>query len=727
MDELTATVEKIIYKNEETGFTVASVSNSKLKEPVSVVGTFTSLHPGEVVNCKGKWDQHNKYGRQFTVEGYTLSSPTDAKGIQKYLESGMIRGIGKTYAKRIVDAFGAQTLQVIENDPDRLADVEGIGDKRAAKIQKSFHEQKSIRHVMLFLKAHDVGTALAQKIYRRYGEESVQILQKDPYLMAKDLFGVGFKTADRIAEQIGFSKDTPMRIVAGLEYVLKELSEDGNVCYPEPSLIDKASEILEVDRALIHKGLITLEAEERVVRKELIRDGEPVLFVYLKMLYLAEQGITRELMRLQNTPCKIRSVQEEKAVEWIQEKLRLKLAREQQKAVVKSLSAILHIITGGPGTGKSTITKALLGIHDKLTQKILLAAPTGRAAKRLSEITKKKAFTIHSLLEFDFTNGGFKKGRDNPIVADLIIIDEASMIDTWLMYSLLRAIPTGCRVIIIGDVDQLPSVGPGNVLKDLINSQRIPTTRLYQIFRQGPGSRIVHNAHQINKGLFPELPPLSETSDFYFIEEESPEQIAHTIVSLHKTRVPKMGPFHPLDEIQVLAPMKKGMIGIDQLNTMLQNALNPSVERLTRMGRSFAVGDKVMQIRNNYNKLVFNGDIGRISLIDEDEEMIEVEFDQKVVAYEAAEIDELVLAYAVSIHKYQGSECPAVILPIHTSHFKLLYKNLLYTGITRGKKLVIVIGTKKAIAMAIHNQEIQLRYSGLEQLVRESLQLIEAS
>jgi exodeoxyribonuclease V alpha subunit len=721
MDELTATVEKIIYKNEENGFTVASVKNSHLKEPVCLTGTFTSLHPGEVVSCSGKWEQHSKYGRQFSVVNYTLSSPSDAKGIQKYLESGMIRGIGKAYAKKIVDAFGTETLQVIETDPDRLAGVSGIGEKRAEKIQKSFHEQRSIRHVMVFLKAHDVGTALAQKIYRRYGEESVQILQKDPYLMAKDLFGVGFKTADKLAEQIGFSKETPMRIVAGLEYVLKELSEDGHVCYPERALIDKASEILEVDRSLIHKGMIALEAEERIIRKDLVIDGEPVLFVWLRVLYLAEFGITRELMRLQNSPCKIRSVQEEKAVEWIQEKLRLKLAREQQQALIKSLGKILHIVTGGPGTGKSTITKALLGIHDKLTSKIVLAAPTGRAAKRLSEITKKKAFTIHSLLEFDFQKGGFKKGRENPIVADLIIIDEASMIDTWLMYSLLKAIPTGCRVVIIGDIDQLPSVGPGNVLKDLISSEKIPTTRLYHIFRQGPGSRIVYNAHQINKGLFPELPPMTEKSDFYFIEEDSPEEIANIILSLHKNKVPHMGSFHPLDDIQVLAPMRKGVIGIDQLNVVLQNALNPSNIRLTRMGRSFGIGDKVMQIRNNYTKMVFNGDIGRIQELDEEEETISVEFDQKTVIYESAEIEELVLAYAVSIHKYQGSECPAIILPIHTSHFKLLYKNLLYTGITRGKKLVILVGSKKAIAMAIHNQEVQLRHSGLQQMTREAL------
>ncbi len=718
MDQLTATVEKIIYKNEENGFTVAMVKNAKLQDPICLVGSFTSIHPGEVISCEGKWEHHNKHGRQFAVQTYTLESPTDRKGIQKYLESGMIRGIGKTYAKRIVDAFGTETFEVIERYPDRLADVDGIGDKRAAKIQKSFHEQKSIRHVMLFLKSHDVGTALAQKIYRRYGEKSVEILQKDPYLMAKDLFGVGFKTADKIAEQLGFQKDTPMRIVAGLEYVLKELSEDGHVCYPENDLIEKGSAILEVDRSLIHKGIISLETEGRILRKELLIDGEPSLFVWLKALYLGESGIARELARLKETPCKIRTVQEEKALLWIQDKLHLQLAKEQKTALIKSLQSSMHIITGGPGTGKSTITKAILGIHEKLTEKILLMAPTGRAAKRLTEITKKKAFTIHSLLEFDFQNGGFKKGRDNPLVAELIIIDEASMIDTFLMYSLLKAIPAGCRVIIIGDIDQLPSVGPGNVLKDFILSEQIPTTRLFQIFRQGAGSRIVHNAHQINRGFFPELPTFEEKSDFYFIEEEAPELIAKKILELQQYKVPSMGPFHPLDDIQVLSPMRKGVIGIDNLNTILQQALNPKSEHLNRMGRSFAEGDKVMQIRNNYSKMVFNGDIGRITHIDPEEETIEVEFDQKVALYESAEIDELVLAYAVSIHKYQGSECPCVIIPVHTSHFKLLYKNLLYTGITRGKKLVIVVGTKKALILAIQNKEVQLRYSGLQQMLR---------
>lgn len=719
MDQFTGTVEKIVYKNDENGFTVASVKNAKLPDPVAIVGTFTSLNPGEVLTAQGKWEHNNKHGRQFVVQNYSLESPKDSNGIQKYLESGMIRGIGKTYAKRIVDTFGKETLEIIEKHPDRLAGIEGIGEKRAAKIQKSFHEQRSIRHVMLFLKSHDIGTALAQKIYRRYGEDSVAILQKDPYVMAKDLFGVGFKTADKIAEQLGFSKDTPMRIVAGLEYVLKELSEEGHACYPEIDFIERAAAILETDRSLIHKGILSLETEGRIIRKELLVDSEPRLFVWLRSLYVAEIGIARELSRLNKAPCKIRAVQEEKALEWIQAKLRLNLAREQKIALMTSLHSSIHIITGGPGTGKSTITKGILGIHDKLTEKIILAAPTGRAAKRMTEITKKKALTIHSLLEYDFQNGGFKKGKDQPIAADLIIIDEASMIDTFLMYSLLKAIPSGCRVIIIGDIDQLPSVGPGNVLKDLIASEKIPTTRLFHIFRQGPGSKIVHNAHQINRGFFPDLPSFEEKSDFYFIPEESPEEIVSTILQLHKEKVPTMGNFHPLDDIQVLSPMRRGIIGIDNLNIVLQKVLNPQDHHLVRMGRSFALGDKVMQIRNNYSKMVFNGDIGRITHIDEEEEMLQVEFDQKIVDYESMEIDELVLAYAVSIHKYQGSECPCIILPIHTSHFKLLYKNLLYTGITRGKKLVIVVGSKKAIMLAIQNQEVQLRHSGLRQMTAE--------
>lgn len=722
MDQITGTIDKIIFKNDENGFAVAYLKSSSIPDgKVTIVGTLPSIQPGEIISCEGEWKHHNKHGRQFIVSSFTLANPTTRKSIQKYLESGMIKGIGKTYAKRIVDTFGTDTLKIIESHPDKLSDVDGIGTKRAEKIQQSFQEQRSVRSVMMFLKSYEIGTVLARKIYRKYGDESIEVMQKDPFIIARELFGVGFKTADKIAKQLGFEVDNPARILAGLEYVLKELSEAGHTCYPEDELIEKASEILEVAIATIQKGIVALEEEGRIIRKEIIIENTPTLCVWLKRLYISEVGIAKEIARLADAPLKIREVKQEKAIEWIQSKLRLSLAKEQINAVLGCLTHPIHIITGGPGTGKSTITKAILGIHEKITSKIVLAAPTGRAAKRMTEITRKKALTIHALLEFDFQNGGFKRGKDLPIVADLIIIDEASMIDSYLMYQLLRAIPDGARVIIIGDIDQLPSVGPGNVLRDLIWSKRIATTRLYQIFRQGPRSKIVYNAHQINRGMFPELPNINDPSDFLFLPEETPEAILEKVLWLTKEMIPQKFGFNAIDDVQVLAPMRRGVIGIENLNEVLQRSLNPGQEFLSRMGRNFSLHDKVMQIRNNYNKMVFNGDIGRITRIDFEDEILHVTFDNKEVEYEATEIDELVLAYSVSIHKYQGSECPAIIIPIHTSHFKLLYRNLLYTGITRGKKLVVLVGSKKAIMMAIRNQEVEKRYSGLAYISTQSI------
>ncbi|MCB1084513.1 MAG: ATP-dependent RecD-like DNA helicase [Chlamydiia bacterium] len=709
MDELSGFIDTIVFASEESGFTVARLKTPRQKDLITVVGSMPGVNPGETLHCRGIWKHHPRHGRQFEVDNYDLSAPVDLLGIQRYLESGMVKGVGPVYAKRIVDAFGVKTLDIIDQSPYRLQEVEGIGTKRIQRIEACWSEQKSIRGVMIFLQAHKVRPSFAQKIFKRYGEESIDKVKENPYALAKEIYGIGFKTADELAQNLGIAKDSPIRIKAGIEHVLWELSNEGHVCFPKEDFIPEAEAILEVEGHLIEKEIGTLELEGHLMQEEL--EGKPHLWV--RPLYNAEWGVARELMRVLEAPCKIRPILVEPAIEWAQEKHRIRFAKEQKIAIGTSLEEKLHIITGGPGTGKSTITRAILSITSKVTDKIILAAPTGRAAKRMTEITGKKAFTIHSLLEYDFQEGGFKRNRENPLTARLLIIDEASMIDTLLMYHLLKAIPDETRVIFIGDIDQLPSVGAGNVLKDMIDSKTLPMTRLKWIFRQGKGSRIVANAHRINAGYFPETKH-EKGSDFVFFNVESPEEILAKIVDLITYHIPEKFPFDRIDDIQVLSPMKRGVIGTDNLNHALQQRLNPQQTHLIRMGRSFNLHDKVMQIRNNYDKKVYNGDVGRIDSIDMENQTLVVNFDGKRVDYDFCDIDELMLAYAVSIHKYQGSECPCVIIPVHTSHFKLLFRNLLYTGITRGKKLVILLGTKKALAIAVKTDNVNMRHTGLK-------------
>ncbi len=710
MEEIFGYIENIVFHEEENGFTVARLKEPRKMELTCIVGSMTSLQPGESVRCQGVWKHHAQYGRQFEVASLEYQAPSDLIGIQKYLESGMIKGIGATYAERIVKQFGLDTLQVIDQTPEQLNQVPGIGKKRVERILECWQQQKSIRSVMIFLRGHGVSPAYAQKIFKRYGEQSVEKVKDNPYALAKEIHGIGFKMADSIATGLGISKTSALRIDAGIEHVLWELTNEGHVCYPEEEFIPQAKEVLNVD--LIEERLEHLIKEGHVLRE----NG----FVFVKPLYLSEVGIAREISRLSQAPSLLRSIDTARALEWVQNQLKIALATEQKEAVARGVTDKVLIITGGPGTGKSTITKAILTITEKLTQKIVLAAPTGRAAKRMSEITRKKAFTIHALLEMDFKAGGFKHNRNHPLECDLIIIDEASMIDTLLMNHLLKAIPSHARLLLIGDIDQLPSVGPGNVLKDMIQSERIRVSELKQIFRQAAGSQIVVNAHKINRGEFPDL-KTDHKGDFFFIKAETPEEIAETIVNLVKVRLPKRYRLHRFDDIQILSPMKRGVIGTENLNTVLQKELNPHPSPLTYMGRSFHLGDKVMQIRNNYQKHVYNGDVGRIIEIDLAEQTLKVHFDEHCVSYDFSEIDELLLAYAVSIHKYQGSECPCVIIPIHTSHFKLLFRNLLYTGITRGKRLVILVGTAKALAIAIHNDETRKRHTGLKKALADFL------
>lgn len=721
MEEILGYIDRITFQNAENGYTIAQLKETRAKqskashsETTCIVGSMPGLQPGMTVRCSGQWKQHLVYGKQFVVERFQVEAPADLVGIEKYLGSGLIKGIGPKYAARIVELFGVDTLHVIDKAPERLLDVDGLGKKRVDKIKECWSDQKSIREVMIFLRSHEISPAYAQKVFKTYGSDSIRIVQENPYQLARDIRGIGFKSADAIARKLGIAKEAPERIDAGIEYALSDCADEGHVCFPVVEFLKLCQEILETSQGLIEERLPELFKSSRIEIGEMVYDGMMGQFVWLKPLFISEVGISRQLMRLRRNPCHLRSIDTDKALEWVQEKLSIQLAENQKRAVVQALTEKVQIITGGPGTGKSTIIKAILAITEKLTDKILLAAPTGRAAKRMTEITGRKAKTLHSLLEFDFRAGKFKKGLDDPFDCDLIIIDEASMIDTSLMYSLSKAIPSHARAIFVGDINQLPSVGPGSVLKDMISSKCLPVTILNEIFRQAAGSRIITNAHRINSGVFPDIRNFSD-SDFFFMEVEEPEDVLKNIVALVSQRLPKKYGFDPFNDIQVLAPMKRGIIGTENLNVVLQQTLNPKENALFWSGKRLLPGDKVMQIRNNHKREVYNGDIGRVQDINHVEQQVTIEINDKEVVYEFSDLDEIVLAYAASVHKYQGSECPCIVMPIHTTHFKLLHRNLLYTGVTRGKKLVVLVGTKRAIALAVKNDEVKRRYTGLRQ------------
>lgn len=719
MDEIHGYIERITFQNADNGYTVARLKENGKKGLTTVVGTLTSVQVGESVRCKGFWKNDINYGFQFQVKEYEVERPSSEKGIKKYLSSGLIKGIGPAFAERIVDYYKLETLTVIDADPESLLEINGIGAKRVERIKNCWAEQKAIREVMVFLQSFGVSPTYAKKVFKTYGDKSIATVQNNPYQLARDIWGIGFKTADQTARQMGIQMAADIRIDSGVEYVLSELSNEGHTCYPVDKFLEKAQELLSVEAHLIDARLEAILTEDRVVIASLEVDNQPTMCIWLKLFYVCEKGIVKEWKRLQNGISFLRKIKPDEAIIWAQDQLKIQLAPNQKTAVTQSLLAKIQIITGGPGTGKSTITKVILLITQQLSKKILLAAPTGRAAKRLSEITKMEASTIHSLLEFDFGINGFRKNHENPLDCDLLIVDEASMIDTVLMYNLLKAIPSRARLILVGDIDQLPSVGAGNVLQDLIASQKIPVTRLTDIFRQAANSKIITNAHKINAGQFPNIKTESD-ADFFFIEKDDPQQITELIPILVKTRLPKKYHLDSFDDIQVLSPMNRGIIGTRNLNLILQKNLNPSKDPLVKMGRTFHLHDKVMQLRNNYDKEVFNGDVGRIQKIDRIEQELYVDFEGKIVIYDFSDIDQLMLAYAVSVHKYQGSECPCIIMPLHTTHYMMLFRNMLYTGMTRGKRLVILIGTRKALSMAIRNNKVAKRYSGLEKVFKEN-------
>ncbi len=715
--ELSGQIERITFTNEENGYTIAKVKIGGRPDLVTVVGYLLSPTPGEILNMRGEWVTHPKFGEQFKVKESKTAVPATIYGIQKYLGSGLIKGLGRVIASRIVRQFGEKTLDVIENDIEKLSLVEGIGKKRIAMIQNAWAEQKEIRDVMLFLQSHGIGSGYAAKIFKQYGNRSVAVVSENPYRLAMDIFGIGFVTADSIAQKLGFQKDSPKRIEAGILFVLHQLSDDGHVFSPYEYLVKKCREELDVERDAIVKGIADLAINKQIVLEDLNESidefKENNKGVYLAKFHLCEAGIAVRLRALSAASKSIRSVDVENALKWVQDRLDIRLAENQAEAVRCALEKKIMVVTGGPGTGKTTIITAILKIFSELKIKILLAAPTGRAAKRMSEATGHDAKTIHRLLEYSFAKGGFQKNEEKPLNCDLLILDEVSMIDTVLMYHLTKAIPAYATVILVGDINQLPSVGAGNVLNDIIASRVIPVVELKEIFRQARESRIIVNAHKINNGILPTFEGHLPDSDFYFIQQEDPEKVLEIILVLIKERIPKRFGMDPVDDIQVLTPMHKGVVGADNLNTELQKRLNPSQIEIIRGNRNFRVNDKVMQIRNNYDKEVFNGDIGRIARIQQDESEIAVLFDGRNVSYEFYELDELVLAYAVSVHKSQGSEYPAVVIPVLPQHYILLQRNLIYTAVTRGRRLVVMVGTLKALAMGIQNDKTQRRFTSL--------------
>jgi exodeoxyribonuclease V alpha subunit len=718
-EELEGTVDSLVYTNEETGYAVLRLRSAA--GPVTAVGNLVSPVPGERVRLKGQWIEHPRFGRQFRVEEYETRIPATTEGIERYLGSGLIQGIGPRIAGSIVDAFGGETLEVLDLHPERLVEIEGIGRKRMESIRQAWEGQKEIRRIMIFLQSYGTGPALAAKIYKRYGNHSVGVVQENPYRLAFDVFGVGFLTADRIAQKMGLPQDSIARAEAGVLQVIQDCASEGHVYFPRIRLIQRAQKMLEIDRAIVGRAVDSLREAGRLVVEELppavqptgaVAQREPA--VYLPALHTAEIGIAaflRELQSRSRTPQRDIGEMAQRALAWTQRRMDIVLAEKQIEAIDSALRDRVTIITGGPGTGKTTIIRALLAILDRARFTTLLGAPTGRAAKRLQEASGHEAMTIHRLLDYSPREGGFRKNREDRLVCDWLIVDETSMVDVVLMYHLLKAVPANSSLVLVGDADQLPSVGAGCVLKDLIASGSFPVAELNEVFRQAEASRIVVNAHRINIGLMPLREP---EGDFFFIQQEDPEEVLRLILKLCRVSIPRRFQMDSINDIQVLSPMHRGVVGVTNLNRVLQEALNPGKTVLSQGGLRLKRGDKVMQIRNNYDKEVFNGDVGRLETIDPRTRSVTVLFEDRGVSYDNTELDELALAYAVSVHKAQGSEFPAVIVPVVSQHYLLLQRNLIYTAVSRGKKLVVLVGTRKALAIALKNTDTRDRLSGLK-------------
>ena len=705
MIKLRCVVEHITYQNEKNGWSVMKVKVKGYDNLVTLTGSLLDVPVGSVLLVDGDWRVDPKYGQQFVAQSWGEVMPATLYGIEKYLGSGLVKGIGPAYAKAIVSRFGLETIDVIENDIERLLEVPRLGKKRMEKIRDSWEKQKDIKEVMVFLQGYGVSTAFAAKIYRKYEKESIAKVKENPYQLADDIWGIGFKTADSIASKMGYEKNDPRRCRSGILYALNELAEDGHV-YAEPNqLVEAATKLLDAEEAPVRQALATM-----IETKDVIADND---VIYLPPFYHAENGSAKRLQSLlADTSLFNSDIAAEPEAEYGVKSGGIVYDEVQQAAIQKALDSKVMVLTGGPGTGKTTTTQGIIAAFKARHMSILLAAPTGRAAKRMTEATGMEAKTIHRLLEYNPMDG-YKRNNENPLEGDALIVDECSMIDILLFYNLMKAIPSNMRLILVGDIDQLPSVGAGNVLRDIIDSQQIPVVRLTRIFRQAQSSRIVMNAHAINAGHFPNIKNGLDT-DFFFINQEDADEMVKLIIGLVRERLPKKYGYPP-KEIQVLTPMQRGTVGAGNLNIELQNALNPTGLSLTRGGYTFRQGDKVMQIRNNYDKNVFNGDIGYITAVDTNERTLTVTFDSRLVEYDITELDEIVLAYAVTIHKSQGSEFPVVVMPVTMKHFVMLQRNLIYTGITRAKKICVLVGTTKALAYAIKQNTVSKRNTKLKE------------
>lgn len=719
MEQWEGTLDKITYYNEDSSYLVGRLLCND-GEKITIVGNLPPLQEGESLLVKGEWRIHNRYGRQVEVKSWERLLPATEEGLKRYLGSGLIKGIGPATAGKIVGRFGLSTLAVMDKEPHRLLEIEGIGEKKAASIEKSFRSYKEVQDVLVSLQGYGIGANQALRLYRQYGSQTVRKVKENPYRLAEEVLGIGFKTADKISRLLGLPEDSPERVSAAITFALRQASDQGHVYLPREELLEKVQELLSLPEEEgaapdILDQLNELVRTRRVLIDEEVYGGG----AYYAPFYYAEQGVARRLMTLARTT---HAGKKEEARQAFKTAAGGGILTDEQRLVLETaLQSGVLVVTGGPGTGKTTTIKALLVLFEKLKRTVLLAAPTGRAAKRVTEATGREAFTIHRLLEYCHIEGEgfrFQRNEDRPVEGEVIIVDEASMVDLMLMYQLLKAVPDGCRLILVGDVDQLPAVGAGNVLSDLIESGCLPCVRLQHIFRQARESMIIVNAHRINRGEMPHLNV--KEKDFFFIQEEDPEKAARLIVKLCRERIPNYGPFDPLKDMQVLTPMRRTPAGVEKLNDLMQNQLNPAGRHkpeTSYKGFTYRLGDKVMQVRNNYQKEVYNGDIGLISSLDPEEGELVVSFREgsatRPVAYDFSELDELTLSYAVSVHKSQGSEYPVIVMPVLTQHYLLLQRNLLYTGITRARSLAVLVGTRKALAIAVRNNKAEERYSFL--------------
>ena len=711
-ETLAGSVERVTFHNAENGFCVLRVKARGHRDQVSVIGYAATISAGEWITASGEWTNDRIHGQQFRARFVRTAAPTSTDGIERYLASGMIRGIGPVYAKKLVKAFGEKVFDIIESSPERLNEISGIGKVRARRMTEAWAEQKIVREIMVFLHSHGVGTARAVRIFKTYGSDAVQVMSENPYRLARDIRGIGFKTADAIAMKLGIEKTAMVRIRAGISYALSEAMNDGHCGLPVNELVPLAVGLLEVSSELVQTALDLELADDTVVADSV--NETPCIF--LAGLHRAEITIARRIQCLVNGTLPWAYIEPDKALPWIEQKTGLSLAESQAAAVRLALISKVLVITGGPGVGKTTIVNSILRILSVKSVKLQLCAPTGRAAKRMSEATGFEARTIHRLLEVDPNSSAFKRDADNPIDCEMLVIDEASMVDVLLMQSLMKAIPDHAALLIVGDIDQLPSVGPGQVLADVIASGAVPVVRLTEVFRQAAESRIITSAHRINQGQIPDLSKPEGESDFYFVEADEPEIAVHRIIDLVKLHIPRRFNLDPVRDIQVLCPMNRGGVGARSLNIELQAALNPAGERkVERFGWTFAPQDKVMQIQNDYDKEVYNGDIGFVEDVDPDSGELTATFDGRNFVYGFGELDMLVPAYAATIHKSQGSEYPAVVIPVMPQHYTMLQRNLLYTGVTRGKRLVVLVGQKKAVAIAVKNVSGRRRWSKLKE------------